>query len=103
MGRSASRWIRQLLCLPQIPASDRLEADKTEQKALSSTSSSASNGHFIRKPDFDALPLHPDHPKCSAWGLWGSQDELGTLNLITSDVVTASKHEIRTGEVISLK
>lgn len=55
------------------------------------------------RPSFDALPLKAGHPQASAWGLWGPDDELGTLNLITEDVVTAARSEIRTGAVVSLK
>jgi len=55
------------------------------------------------RPSFDALPLHPDHPPYSAWGLYGEDDELGTLNLLNPDVVLEAKSEISTGQTISLK
>jgi kynurenine formamidase len=35
------------------------------------------------------------------WGRWGADDELGTLNLLTDDVVREAAREIRTGRRIS--
>ncbi|CAK7216601.1 hypothetical protein SCUCBS95973_002862 [Sporothrix curviconia] len=55
------------------------------------------------RPLFDSLPLHPDHPIGSAWGLYGPDDELGTLNLLTADVVrAAAASEIQRGETVPL-
>lgn len=40
---------------------------------------------------------------CTAWGLYGDDDELGTLNRLTNDkVLAAAREEIQTGERISL-
>ncbi len=36
------------------------------------------------------------------WGRWGDDDELGTINLITDDVVKAAAGEIRTGKRLAL-
>ena len=36
------------------------------------------------------------------WGRWGSEDERGTLNLITPDAVLAAGHGLTTGKVYSL-
>jgi kynurenine formamidase len=36
------------------------------------------------------------------WGRWGDDDEIGTLNLITDDVVRAAAAEIRTGKRFAL-
>jgi len=36
------------------------------------------------------------------WGRWGDDDEIGTLNLITNDVVTAAAKEITTGKRFAL-
>ncbi|MCJ1388205.1 hypothetical protein MMC18_001050 [Xylographa bjoerkii] len=60
------------------------------------------------RPSFADLPLRAGDPPYSAWGLWGLDDELGTLsetlkNLLTDDVVaTAAREEIKTGVRISL-
>lgn len=52
--------------------------------------------------DFEELPLQQNDPKASAWGLWGREDELGTLNSLTPERVARAGKEIRTGEVIPL-
>ena len=50
-------------------------------------------------PKFEDLPLHEGDPHHSAWGLYGRDDELGTLNRLTDDrVVEAAKAEIKSGE-----
>ncbi|KAH8908593.1 hypothetical protein BR93DRAFT_944186 [Coniochaeta sp. PMI_546] len=54
-------------------------------------------------PPFKALPLQKDAPMHSAWGLYGENDELGTLNRLTDErVAAAAKNEIRTGVRVSL-
>ena len=57
----------------------------------------------MARPKFDDLPLSPGDPKGSAWGLYGADDELGTLNLITEDVVKEAAAEIKRGIVVPLK
>ena len=57
-----------------------------------------------RITDFSNLPVYKDGPHGNAWGLWGADDQLGTLNYLTDEVVKrAAKEEIRTGKRISLK
>ncbi|KAB5547338.1 hypothetical protein GE09DRAFT_1224343 [Coniochaeta sp. 2T2.1] len=54
-------------------------------------------------PSFSALPLGKDGPMLNAWGLYGSQDELGTLNRLTDErVAAAARQEIKTGVRVSL-
>lgn len=49
-------------------------------------------------PSFDSLPLRKGDPPYSAWGLYGDDDELGTLNRLTDErVLAAAQSEIRTG------
>ncbi|KAJ4298145.1 hypothetical protein N0V90_006044 [Kalmusia sp. IMI 367209] len=52
---------------------------------------------------FDELPLHEGDPPYSAWGLYGDDDELGRINLITSEVTKKASKEIRSGETVPLK
>jgi len=54
------------------------------------------------RPAFDSLPLNPNDPPFSAWGLYGPDDQLGTLNLLTPEVVTEAAKEIRTGVRVGL-
>ncbi|MEJ0068842.1 MAG: cyclase family protein [Pseudomonadota bacterium] len=48
----------------------------------------------LDRPDATGLPL--------AWGIWGPDDELGTLNNITPETVRASAAQIRRGVRFSL-
>lgn len=67
---------------------------------ISQTETMASNDY----PKFSDLPLQKDGPHGNAWGLWGSDDQLGTLNLLTDDVIAkAAAENILTGQRISLK
>lgn len=52
---------------------------------------------------FDDLPLDKNGPPGNAWGLFGPNDELGMLNLITPETVkAAATSEIRCGIRVSL-
>ncbi|KAM5344643.1 hypothetical protein ACJ41O_013178 [Fusarium nematophilum] len=54
-------------------------------------------------PSFDSLPLDRNGPHGNAWGLWGPDDQLGTLNLLTDEVVSkAAAENIKTGSRVSL-
>ncbi|RSL82098.1 hypothetical protein CEP52_017050 [Fusarium oligoseptatum] len=59
-------------------------------------------GFTMARPAFEDLPLQKGHPQFSAWGLWGKDDELGTLNLLTPDVRKQAALEIQTGDTIPL-
>lgn len=55
-------------------------------------------------PIFDELPADKAGPRGNAWGLWGANDQLGTLNHLTPECVhAAAQEEIRTGDRVSLK
>jgi kynurenine formamidase len=41
------------------------------------------------------------HRTLSNWGRWGPEDELGTLNMITPEVVAAAAATVRTGRTVS--
>jgi Putative cyclase len=53
-------------------------------------------------PRFADLPVRPGAPRGSTWGLWGDDDEIGTLNLIGPDQVRAAAALVRRGSVFSL-
>ena len=40
-------------------------------------------------PKFDELPLFRNFTGC-AWGVWGENDQLGTVNLLTEEVIAAA-------------
>ena len=53
---------------------------------------------------FTSLPLDPSGPYGNAWGKWGADDQLGTLNYLTDDIVAvAARENVRTGQRVSLK
>lgn len=52
---------------------------------------------------FDELPLNEGDPPYSAWGLFGKDDELGRINIITPEVTKRASSEVMTGEAIGLK
>ena len=59
--------------------------------------------HFtMPRPSFSQLPLSPSDPPHSAWGLYGPNGQLGTLNLLTPEVIKEASKEIQTGVRIGL-
>jgi len=54
------------------------------------------------RPPFSDLPLDKEGPPGNAWGLYGFDDELGALNMITPSTVKSAAQEIQTGERVSL-
>jgi len=53
-------------------------------------------------PKFADLPLESNHPSHSAWGLWGPDDELGTLNHLTPERTVDAAKLITTGTRVGL-
>src|ERR1700749_2895282 len=51
---------------------------------------------------FEQLPLRPGLPPYAAWGIFGEEDQLGTLNLLTSAAVLRASEEIKHGITIPL-
>ena len=46
-------------------------------------------------PTFDELPSFKGYPGC-AWDVWGKDDQLGTINMLTENVVKeAAEKEIK--------
>lgn len=53
-------------------------------------------------PSYKDLPVKPGAPAGSAWGLFGDDDQLGTLNLLTPERVAAAAKLVRKGTVFPL-
>lgn len=53
-------------------------------------------------PTYQELPQHEGSLYPDAWGVFGAEDRLGTLNQLTPERVLEAKHSIRTGRVINL-
>lgn len=51
----------------------------------------------MKRPSFGELPLREGDPPFSAWSLYGPNDQLGTLNLLTPQVVAEASKEIQSG------
>ncbi|KAF2810797.1 uncharacterized protein BDZ99DRAFT_462116 [Mytilinidion resinicola] len=52
-------------------------------------------------PTRQELPVIPGAPEGAAW-VWGDNDYIGRLNLLTPTRVAAASKEIRTGEIVSV-
>jgi len=55
--------------------------------------------HF---PTYAELLKRADGPPGSAWGVFGADDELGTLNHLTPDIVREATSLVKDGEVLNL-
>jgi hypothetical protein len=53
-------------------------------------------------PSYDELPVRAGAPAGAAWGVFGDEDEVGTINLLTPERVIAATSSIRTGKVFAL-
>lgn len=51
---------------------------------------------------FDELPAKPGNPPKSAWGLWGENDEVGTINLLTPERVAAAAKLVQSGKTFPM-
>ena len=53
-------------------------------------------------PPYSKLPVRKGAPAGSGWGVFGDDDEVGTINLLTPERVVAAAASIRTGKVFAL-
>ncbi len=53
-------------------------------------------------PSYSELPIDPARPAGSAWGVFGDDDEVGTINLLTPERVVRAAGLVRKGAVFSL-
>src|SRR5262245_9998308 len=53
-------------------------------------------------PTFAELPIKSDYPPHSAWGVFGDDDQIGTLNLLTPERVAAAARLVRQGQMFAL-
>ena len=53
-------------------------------------------------PSYDQLPVRAGAPAGAAWGVFGDDDEVGTINLLTPERVIAAADSIRSGKVFAL-
>ncbi|ORX47457.1 hypothetical protein DM01DRAFT_1310336 [Hesseltinella vesiculosa] len=53
-------------------------------------------------PSYDQLPIDPKYPPHTAWGLWGDDDNLGTLNKITKQNTVDATKLVKHGKIFPL-
>lgn len=53
-------------------------------------------------PSYDELPIDPNKPPKSSWGLWGDDDQLGAINKITESSVLRGLACAKHGRVLPL-
>lgn len=53
-------------------------------------------------PSFSELPVGPGAPPGSSWGVFGDDDEIGTLNFVGAEQVAAAARLVRQGKVFAL-
>ncbi len=58
--------------------------------------------NLSKLPSFDELPISPEHPPHSAWGVFGADDQIGTLNLLTPERVAAAARLVKDGQIFPL-
>ena len=69
-------------------------------KAVRKPSSRPAAGPKV--PSYDQLPIRPGAPQGAAWGVFGDDDEVGTINLLSPERVRAAAASIRSGKVFAL-
>ncbi|CDH53734.1 cyclase protein [Lichtheimia corymbifera JMRC:FSU:9682] len=58
---------------------------------------------MTKYPTYDELPIDPSYPPHTAWGVFGKDDNLGTLNLLTEEIAAkAAQENVKRGAVFSL-
>src|SRR6476659_5725718 len=55
-----------------------------------------------RLPRYRDLPIDPTKPPGSAWGVFGDDDDVGTINLLTPERARRAAALVRKGAVFSL-
>ena len=67
----------------------------TEERAQAAIDKDIVRKDIMALPTFDELPKYKNFAGC-AWGVWGPNDQLGTVNLLTDEVVQrAAAEEIK--------
>ena len=77
----------------------RLEQDLPLYRGVQEILGSWIDYHLMNlsRPPFNYLPFQEHGPPGNAWSLYGSSDELGSLNLLTPESITVAAKEITEG------
>jgi kynurenine formamidase len=83
------------------PAKRAVSAKSTKPKARRAASIvRAASGPKV--PRYNELPVRAGAPNGAAWGVFGDDDEVGTINLMTPDRVVEAASSIQSGRVFAL-
>jgi len=75
---------------------------KVAEVASAATKAVAKAASGPKLPSYSDLPIRAGAPQGAAWGVFGDDDEVGTINLQTPDRVVAAASSIKTGKVFAL-
>jgi kynurenine formamidase len=87
--------------MKKAPRQARKVAPKATQ-ARKAASESAKRAPAAKMPTYDELPIRAGAPAGAAWGVFGDDDEVGTVNLLTPERVIAAAASIRSGKIFAL-
>ncbi len=75
---------------------------KVAEIAGAATKAVARAASGLKLPSYSELPTRAGAPQGAAWGVFGDDDEVGTINLQTPDRVVAAASSIKSGKVFAL-
>ncbi len=87
--------------MKKTPRQARKVAPKAA-KVKKAASKGAKGAPAPKIPGYDDLPVRAGAPAGAAWGVFGDDDEVGTINLLTPERVIAAAASIRSGKVFAL-
>jgi hypothetical protein len=83
--------------VPPLPTRAKSSNGIKAETSRNEDSKLVENSKVKELPTFDELPMFKNMPGC-AWSVWGETDQLGTVNMLTEEVVAkAAKEEIKYG------
>lgn len=84
----------------QMQRSAVLKVGAVAVAAVKAVSGAVASGPKL--PRYRELPVRKGAPKGAAWGVFGDDDEVGTINLMTPERVVAAVSSIRSGKVFAM-
>jgi kynurenine formamidase len=84
------------------PPRKTVRPKRTAPKSKARRPAPAAREPRLNLPSYAELPVRPGAPKGAAWGVFGDEDEVGTINLLTPERVRAAARSIRRGKVFAL-
>lgn len=102
MGCVRATHIPAYSCSTPVKNQDNQNMAPGPVDRLKSVASQLGGSNTVKLPTFDELPNFKNFAGC-AWGVWGPDDQLGTVNLLTDEVVQrTAAEEIRYALILEL-